>query len=715
MYLLQMSYRNTRHAGSDELRIRRTGNNIAKWTILDEGPEGLELLQLIAAACGGVRIVPCLNFDLHRLGRAAAQYFQIELVLALFAPYEASPDKQGPTTLGVRWDRAAGLAPLGRRDFERLTPEGSVRGPRTGMGASAFFLLGYGGRPDFYKDTDDFNFTDPLFRLRRIRSLFESGARLTDPVEFLTRLHYRGIRCKRPATGGVLQRLAALLDEHIGVESSAWLERACDFEAGWTNLSVPKQRVAAAVLDAVRHLLDAHQTSIAPLDTPALILWDRPDRFCPPGMFQHWAKLMNELLPRTQFVVTLDKQSRGLLPRALQAATCRLPAPKQKPHKLPSRLPRRSILLLDIDSRLPNLALMKLSRHFKDHGRRVILARREARVQGVEGAYASAVFSTACTLDRLAKLKKYYGDSLVAGGTGIDVRLRLPPAIESLPADYDLYPELGDRAIGFLTRGCPYRCPFCVVPLKEGGVRQVSDLDDLMTRRRRKLILLDDNLLAHPNAKVLLEDMVRRNLSVNFNQTLDLRFVDKEVAGLLLRLQCSNVRFSRRMVHFSLKDNRNLEQVRRKYDMFGFTARDNVEFVCMYGFNTTLAQDVERFRFLRSLPGAYVFVQPYRPLPGGKPASLAGFFDERAEALVDELIRIVFPQNMKSMENYYRWISLLFAQKFGRPHMPLVDTIFRYNQRERRGHYLANLFDAIAGARPSAKTGGTQARPDQES
>jgi len=717
MYFLQMSFRNTRHAGSGELRIRRTGDIIAKWTILDEGPEGLELLQLIATACAGTRILPRLHFDLRRLGRTGAQNLQIELVLALFAPYEASPDKQGPTTLGIRWDRAGGLAPVGKHDFERLTPEGPVRRPRAGMGASAFFLLGYGGRPICHKDTDDFDFADPYFRLRRIRSLFESGARLTDPVEFLTRLHYRGIRCKRPATGGVLRRLAALLYEHIGVETFAWLERACDFKAEWANLSVPKKRVAAVVLDAVRHLLDAHQTSITPLDTPALILWDRPDRFCPPGMFPHWAKLMDALLPRTQFMVTLDQQSRGLLPRGLLAATCRIPAPEQQPHKLPSRLPRSSILLLDLDSRLPNLALMKLSRHFKDQGKRVILARREARVEGVEHAYASAVFSAACTLDRLAKLRRYYGDSLVAGGTGIDVRLRLPPAVESLPADYDLYPELGDRAIGFLTRGCPYRCPFCVVPLKEGGVRQVSDLDELVTRRRRKLILLDDNLLAHPKAKAFLEDMVRQNLSVNFNQTLDIRFVDEDIAGLLLRLQCSNVRFTRRMVHFSLKDNRQLEGVRRKYDMFGFTHRDNVEFVCMYGFNTTLVQDVERFRFLRSLPGAYVFVQPYRPLPGGKPPNLAGFFDERAEALIDELIRIVFPQNMKSMEQYYRWLSRLYALEFGRPHMPLVDTIFRYNQRERRGHYLADLLNAIAEARPSAKgrnTGRTAAHPDRE-
>jgi hypothetical protein len=189
--------------------------------------------------------------------------------------------------------------------------------------------------------------------------------------------------------------------------------------------------------------------------------------------------------------------------------------------------------------------------------------------------------------------------------------------------------------------------------------------------------------------------MARRNLAVNFNQTLDLRFVDRDIARLLLRIQGSNARFTRRVYQFSLKDNQDLDGVRRKYDMFGFTPRDNVEFVCMYGYDTNLAQDVERFRFLRSLPGAYVFVQFYRQPPGCKPANLAEFFDERAAALIDELIRIVFPQNMKSMENYYRWISKLYAQKFGRPHMPLVDNIFRYNRREQRGHYLAALSNGL--------------------
>ena len=703
MHFLHMSFRNARHAGSGELRISRSGDEVAKWTILDEGPRGLELLRLISAACGGTRVISRLDFDFRMLTHDPDQMLQVELVLALFSPYEAGRDEQGPATTGIRMNSRGELGALRRGEFELLQPQGRLRKAKTGMGSSAFFLLGYGGRPTSHKGTDDFDFGDPYFRFKRVHSLFNSGARLTDPVQFLARLHYRGIRCKRVATGRILQRLSSLFQEQLDIDSGRWLERDCNFRREWARLNASQQRPAGMVLDAVRHLLDAHQRSIAPLDTPALILFDRPDRFCAGRIFARWVKLMDALMPRTQFLVTLDQRSRRLFPRTLLSGTCRIPAPEERSRKPLSRLPREAVLLLDLDSRLPNLALMKLSRFFKDQGKKVVLARRVAYVAGAERAYASGVFSTPCTLDRLSKLRKYYGEALIAGGTGIDVRLRLPAAVENLPADYDLYPELGDRAIGFLTRGCPFHCPFCVVPAKEGGVRQVSDLDDLVTRRRRKLILLDDNILAHPNAKVLLEEIARRNLAVNFNQTLDLRFVDEDIAHLLPRVQCSNVRFTRRVFHFSLNDNRGLDEVRRKYEMFGFTHRDNVEFVCMFGFNTTLVQDVERFHFLRSLSGAYVFVQPYRPLPGGIRANLAGFFDGRADALISELIRIVFPQNMKSMENYYRWISRLYAQEFGRPHIPLVDTIFRYNQRERRGHYLATLCDVSRRAAGDAR------------
>ena len=254
---------------------------------------------------------------------------------------------------------------------------------------------------------------------------------------------------------------------------------------------------------------------------------------------------------------------------------------------------------------------------------------------------------------------------------------------------------MGDKAIGFLTRGCPFQCLFCIVPQKEGVPRQVSSLEELL-QNRTKVVLLDDNILAHPQADDFLSEMAERNLEVNFNQTLDLRLVNKERAGLLRRISCRNYRFSRSNYHFSLNNTDHFEAIRRIYGYFGFQNRiDNVEFVCMYGFDTTLAEDVERFRFLRSLPGAYVFVQQYRPIPNGKEAELLDFFDDQADDLIDQLIKICFQQNMKSMEQYYRWLSRLYFERFGKLHMPLVDTIFRYNLRDRKGMYITSMLTSI--------------------
>jgi hypothetical protein len=143
----------------------------------------------------------------------------------------------------------------------------------------------------------------------------------------------------------------------------------------------------------------------------------------------------------------------------------------------------------------------------------------------------------------------------------------------------------------------------------KGKIRQANTLDDILQGDRKKVILLDDNILAHSKAGNFLEEMARRNLQVNFTQTLDIRFLDREMASLLRRVRCSNTRFTRTVYHFSLNDTQHLDQVRTKYQLMKFSPGENVEFICMYGYNTTLAQDVERFRFLKYLPGAYVFVQ----------------------------------------------------------------------------------------------------------
>jgi hypothetical protein len=458
------------------------------------------------------------------------------------------------------------------------------------------------------------------------------------------------------------------------------------------QLSQWQRRMIIPILDACRHLLDAFPKSFDPLKTPGLILLDRPNRFCTAKRFPDWIKLMDELLPHMQFVVTLTDQARSqfpnqLLKKRLEIHKSETPQPSKRKSV---RIRPGTILLINVDGRLPNFALMKLSHYHKEQGRKVILGHKDCRLKGPEAVYASAIFHSHVTDKRISNLRRYYGESLILGGSGVDINRRLPENIEKLPPDYDLYPEFDDRAIGFLTRGCPFRCAFCIVPAKEGQPRQVSDLDTLLAGRR-KLILLDDNILAHPKAVDLLEEMASRKIQVNFTQTLDFRMLDRRKATLLRQINCSNLRFTRSVYHFSLNDNKGIKQLARKYKMLRFTPQDNVEFICMYGFDTTLAEDVARFRFLRSLPGAYVFVQQYQPILGGPSKVSIPFFDENADDLIDELVGIVFTQNMKSMEKYYRWVSKRYAEAFGHLHKNLVDTIFKYNNRARKGKYIATL------------------------
>ena len=691
MYFLHIYFENSRWNGTGEVCFSRNANQVAKWTLLSSEPSSQELLRLIATVCAGTQLSPHLPFTLQRLCRKLDSPLQVEFIVALHPPDEVLPRGATVWGSGIRVDGEGAVRHLSRKEYRFLPPSIPAHRAKTGLGQSSLFFLGYGSKLKYHNGTDDFDFTDPLFRITRFHSLFCDHAPLTDPVEFLTRLHYRAIRHKRLAPTQALERLSHLLKNHLAIDTRRWLERECDFREQWLALATWQQRAVLPVLDATRHLLGGYQKHARPLDLPGFILLDRPDRFCTAELFPRWVELMDLLFPQMQFLMTVPGEARRHLPRRLLIKFHGIPALPEQPKKKPARLPHGTILLLDVDSRLPNLALMKLSRYFKEQGRRVVLARRQAFVAGVEAVYASAVFFRPSTQNLVDKLRKYYGDSLTVGGSGVGVCIRLPKEVEQVPADYSLYPELGDRAIGFITRGCPFHCPFCIVPLKEGKTRQVATLDELLTRGKQKLILLDDNILAHPRAEDFLQEMAARNVEVNFTQTLDLRLMDQEKARLLKRIHCSNLRFTRRVYHFSLNDNRNLDEVRRKYQMFGFGSRDNVEFICMYGFNTSLAEDVERFRFLRSLPGAYVFVQEYLPIPGGPPPNTADFFDEHANELIDQLVRIIFPQNMKSMEKYYRWVSRQCAWTFGRLHMGLVDTIFRYNHRQDRGLYLASM------------------------
>ena len=699
MYLLQIHSHNASKGTNRSFFVEKAAGTIRKWTLLPSGSESTELLCLIALASCGVPFAPHLLHNVSSMFADRPLTLRVGYVVARHTPQDSRNNRKPIVGNVLRVDGKDGAVTIRNDSKDGLLPEQIARFRSSlGSGNSALFSLAFGPELHAHEGSDDFEFTNPNFRVTRYSSLFDPEALVTDPVRFLERLHYRAVRSGRFPAKQSLESICQLFDDYLNIDTESWWKKGWDAQWAWQALSPWQQRAALPAIDAARHMIDAFSNSGTPLQMPGVILFERPDRYCTAQRFPAWCTMMDRLFPKMQLIVSLPQKAADSLPWPVRRRRLALPEP-DKPLPLParrrSRLKPGSVLLVDVDSRLPNLALMKLSRHFKAEGRKVVLSKRDEFLQGARTVYASCVFSIAPSKRRVERMRRFYGDSLVVGGSGVDLDRRLPPEIEQGETDYDLYPELGDRAMGFLTRGCPYRCPFCLVPKKEGDVRVADDLDSLL-QGRKNLILLDDNILAHPQAGELLEQMARRGLSVNFTQTLDLRILDAELTDLLKRIHCSNTSFTRRVYHFSLNGVSGLSRMRANYARFGFKTRDHVEFVCMYGFDTTLRQDVERFRFIESLPGAYVFVQEYQPVLDSPPPPQIVFFDEQANQLIDQLLDINFTQNMKSMEKYYRWLSKGYALQYGRLHERLVDTIFRYNRRDRKGRYIATL----AGTRP---------------
>jgi len=704
MYIFELSYDNAARNESGGLDFAVGKDALKKWTFIDStGTEKeLELLQLVALASSGCKgyleRLPC---DLPGLIGDRSRPLQFELVWAEHIARKGVIFEKPRKQSGMKITPQGKSMPVYSKD-KRLLHKAIPKAHFSKWSPPAkHTVFAYGAALQAHAGSDDFDFSDPFYQLRRIHSLFSAQARLTDPVAFLENIHYRGITKGRYMPFQILQDLQRSLWRYLNVDTAGWMERNADFSQLWARLTPGQKLLILPVLDAARHLHDALPSYGNPLHFPGIMLLYRPDHYCSSQYFVDWINLLDGLFPAMQFVVAVLPPFKDLL---LESLLCKklhrftayhqsYPGTRAALPRPAEVLPARTMLLVDVDSRLPNLALMKLAGYYKQQGYYIKLAKKEAYEPGAEAVFASSVFNTPHSKRRIQKMQAYYGDVFHCGGSGIDIEKRLPPEIEEAEPDYGLYPELQDRSIGFLTRGCPFNCPFCIVPRKEGKPRQVSDLDALTGPHKKKLILLDDNILAHPNSHELLQAMASKNLQVNFNQTLDINLVDKEKAELIRAINCSNVKFTRRMYHFSLNDTCDLPELRQKYALFRFEPRDNVEFICMYGFNTTLVQDLERFRFLRSLPGAYVFVQEYQPIAGSPKPRLDDYFPDQflSDRYIDELIGICFPQNMKSMEKFYRWLSKLYAERFGTLHMGLVDTIFRYNGRFNRGRYIASL------------------------
>ena len=84
--------------------------------------------------------------------------------------------------------------------------------------------------------------------------------------------------------------------------------------------------------------------------------------------------------------------------------------------------------------------------------------------------------------------------------------------------DYSLY-DL-NHSLGFITRGCINKCPWCIVPEKEGTIRACADLSEFV--RHPDVVLMDNNILAHPHGVRQLEKAAQLDLRLDSTGGVDL-------------------------------------------------------------------------------------------------------------------------------------------------------------------------------------------------
>ena len=244
--------------------------------------------------------------------------------------------------------------------------------------------------------------------------------------------------------------------------------------------------------------------------------------------------------------------------------------------------------LVDVDNHnWPNLALMKISSWHKGAGDTVEWA---GSLEHYDIVYMAKVFTF--TPD---DVQAYQADEIVRGGTGYDLTSRLPDEIESYYPDYNLY-SIKDTAYGYLTRGCPRQCPFCIVGQKEGvQTYKVADLQQFW-RGQKHIKLLDPNLLACPDWENLLGQLADSGAWVDFTQGLDIRLMTNKKAAAINKVKYS-------MLHFAWDnpaDMGTLEKLKEYRSVWKGSQRNRSVYV-LTNFNSTHEEDLYRVYTLRDI------------------------------------------------------------------------------------------------------------------
>jgi len=253
------------------------------------------------------------------------------------------------------------------------------------------------------------------------------------------------------------------------------------------------------------------------------------------------------------------------------------------------------VLLLHLDGKLPNVALMRVAAHHRQLGDEVEL-RHAPTVAAVEPemldqhdrVYASCIFErTRPVAERV--LQAHPG--AIVGGTGFNLAGTLEDiGITTKEQDYSIYPKFRP-SIGFSQRGCRLKCEFCVVPRKEGAAHEEQSIADIWRGSReqftlgwrdedgrvspmprsekaerveeehkREILLLDNDFFGVPAWRARIDELRAGRFKVCFSQGINSRMISDEAAQAIASVDYRDDSFKVKRI-YTAWDNRKDENV----------------------------------------------------------------------------------------------------------------------------------------------------------
>lgn len=196
--------------------------------------------------------------------------------------------------------------------------------------------------------------------------------------------------------------------------------------------------------------------------------------------------------------------------------------------------------------------------------------------------------------------KDYVRKDMITGGTGFDIKSKLPPIIEQSDYDWSLYPDC-DYSILWFSRGCIRKCPFCVVSDKEGYIKSVDPKN--LNPNGEYIKVMDNNFFANPNWESAVDYLLDIGQPIDM-QGFDIRLFNNEQGEALQSLK------HKKAFKFAW-DNPNDNLDKQIELLLNYIKPSKLMCYVLIGYWSNEEQDLERVMHLWDEYKIHAFAMPY--------------------------------------------------------------------------------------------------------